>query len=101
MSDDRINSVSIVVTTKDAGVIDALKVIEQDGYVVHLEEVAHLSTDVQHGIRFPDDLIARKEVSSLAVARRAADDALRNAGSPDHVEIVSRSVLYTDWTELE
>ena len=38
--------------------------------------------------------------SRLAVARRAADDALRNAGSPDHVEIVSRSVLYTDWTEL-
>lgn len=79
---------------------DALKVIEQDGYVVHLELVQHLGTDIQHGIRFPNDLVEQKHDYAVKGAEDQANGALLKAGSAERVERVKRSVLYTDWTEL-
>lgn len=77
---------------------EALALIEQDGWIVQVEEVEHLATTTEFGLRFPNGLI--RNCGDYYVAaydlQLKADETLRNANSP---VVVERHVLITDWQE--
>lgn len=82
---------------------EALQLIESTGFVAHIEEVTHLATAIQWGVRLPNELIVKRTDNEQDAWDDAqeANEQLRRAGATELAQVVERHAAHTRWQVVE